>query len=84
MRPRIEYEAGEKIGQLTYLYEWKAYEIMKNKNKPELGTILLRKAFFRCECGNEFITFIHKAKSENIISCEICTRKRKKRNKDVK
>lgn len=55
---RNNYVEGQKIGSLTFV---KRYELDKKGDSP--------RAYFLCECGNEFITRILTAKSGRAKSC---------------
>jgi hypothetical protein len=56
MSKRIEYQRGQKLGELIYLHD-------------AISSNSIRKAMFRCVCGKEFITTIYKAKSGHTKSC---------------
>lgn len=56
-----EFNSGEKINGLTYLFEVDPHIYPSGKQR--------RKAKFKCYCGNEFITMIHSIKSGNTNSC---------------
>lgn len=53
---RIEYKSGDKIGECIYLYD-----TYSNGG--------LRRASFKCKCGNEFESLIKHIKSKGIRSC---------------
>ena len=55
---RNNYVEGQKIGSLTFV---KRYELDKKGDSP--------RAYFLCECGNEFVTRILTAKSGRAKSC---------------
>ena len=52
---RIEYKTEEQIGECFYLHD------VVSKSH--------RKAAFRCQCGNEFETYIHSVKQGSTRSC---------------
>ena len=55
---RNNYVEGQRIGSLTFV---KRYELDKKGDSP--------KAYFLCECGNQFVTRILTAKDGRVKSC---------------
>ena len=62
MRGRFsEYKEGQTIGMCAYLYDVDPYVNPKGSN--------VRKAMFRCRCGNEFSAVINSVKNMSTKSC---------------
>lgn len=58
---RIEYKEGQNLGECIYLKETDPY--------PHPSGQAVRKALFKCKCGNEFDAPIAKVKGGHRISC---------------
>lgn len=67
MRPRTEYNNGDKMGTCIFLEEREP--IILNENDPNKLRFVKRIALFRCHCGKEFESTIVSVKSGGTQSC---------------
>lgn len=78
MGSKIEYKENEIVGDNGIIFiteeNIKPDTILKNKEFPERGKYVFRKALFRCKCGNPFVCRIDRIKSNYTKSCG-CLRK---------
>ena len=61
MRGKIKYQKGQKLGLCYYIKEMHGY--------TQPNGVIPRRALFKCECGNEFVSVIHHVKNKKTKSC---------------